>query len=86
MVYTDTFVSMGEEEEFDEKMKSFAGFQVNSKLLSHAKKGCYFMHCLPAHRGIEVTDEVIDSPYSLVYQQSKNRMVVSKGVFATLLS
>ena len=84
-VYSDTFVSMGEEDVFDEKMKHFAAFQVNKELFSHTKKDACFMHCLPAHRGIEVTDEIIDSENSLVYEQSKNRMVVSKGVFAKLL-
>ncbi|MBI4272441.1 ornithine carbamoyltransferase [Candidatus Uhrbacteria bacterium] len=85
VVYTDTFVSMGEEQEYEEKIKAFGGYQVNKKLFSRAKKGAIFMHCLPAHRGVEVTDEIIDSKMSLVYQQAKNRMVVSKGVFTTLL-
>lgn len=85
-VYADTFISMGEEDVFDEKMKHFSAYQVNKKLFSHAKKDAFFMHCLPAHRGIEVTDEVIDSKNSLVYDQSRNRMVVSKGVFAELLA
>lgn len=85
-VYADTFISMGEEDVFDEKMKHFSAYQVNKELFSHAKKDAFFMHCLPAHRGVEVTDEVIDSKNSLVYDQSKNRMVVSKGVFAKLLA
>lgn len=85
-VYTDTFVSMGEEHLFDEKIRHFQPYQVNGKLFSHAKNSAGFMHCLPAHRGIEVTDEVIDHKNSWVYQQAKNRMVVSKGVFATILS
>jgi len=82
IIYTDTFVSMGEEEEFEEKIKSFEGYQVNKKLLGDA----YFMHCLPAHRGVEASDEVMDSAKSLVYQQAKNRMVVAKGVFTKLLT
>jgi ornithine carbamoyltransferase len=85
-VYTDTFVSMGEEHLFDEKIRHFQQYQVNDKLFSHAKNSAGFMHCLPAHRGIEVTDEVIDHKNSWVYQQAKNRMVVSKGVFATILA
>ena len=85
-VYADTFVSMGEEDVFDEKMKYFSDYQVNKKLFSYADKDAVFMHCLPAHRGLEVTDEIIDSKNSLVYEQSKNRMVVSKGVFAKLLA
>ncbi len=86
VVYTDTFVSMGEESIFEEKIKEFAHYQVNSNLFSYANKNAIFMHCLPAHRNIEVTDEIIDSNNSMVYKQAKNRMVVSKGVFTKLLN
>ena len=86
VVYTDTFVSMGEEHLFEDKIRHFEPYQVNEKLFSSAKADAGFMHCLPAHRGIEVTDEVMDHPNSWVYQQAKNRKVVSKGVFAALLS
>ena len=85
-VYTDTFISMGEEHLYDEKIKHFQPYQVNEQLFSKARPGAGFMHCLPAHRGVEVTDEVIDHPNSWVYEQAKNRMIVSKGVFATLLA
>jgi len=85
-VYTDTFISMGEEHLYDEKIKHFKPYQVNEELFSHASPEAGFMHCLPAHRGVEVTDEVIDHENSWVYNQAENRMVVSKGVFATLLS
>lgn len=85
-VYTDTFISMGEEHLYDEKIKHFQPYQVNEKLFSQAKSTAGFMHCLPAHRGVEVTDGVIDHPNSWVYQQAKNRMIVSKGVFASLLA
>ncbi len=85
VVYTDTFISMGQEHLYEEKIRHFQPYQVNEKLFSHAKEDAGFMHCLPAHRGIEVTDEVIDHPNSWVYQQAKNRMIVSKGVFAALL-
>lgn len=85
-VYTDTFISMGEEHLYEEKIKHFEPYQVNGKLFSYAKPGAGFMHCLPAHRGVEVTDEVIDHKNSWVYRQAENRMVVSKGVFATLLA
>lgn len=85
-VYTDTFISMGQEHQYDEKIKHFKPYQVNEELFSKAKPTAGFMHCLPAHRGVEVTDDVIDHPNSWVYQQAKNRMIVSKGVFATLLS
>lgn len=86
VIYTDAFVSMGEEDILEEKLKHFEKYQVNEKLKKNAKNDVAFMHCLPAHRGIEVTDEVIDHPRSLVYKQSKNRMVVSKGVFAGLIA
>lgn len=85
-VYTDTFISMGEEHLYEEKIKHFEPYQVNGKLFSHAKPDAGFMHCLPAHRGVEVTDEVIDHRNSWVYLQARNRMTVSKGVFATLLA
>lgn len=85
VVYTDTFISMGEEHLYDDKLKAFELYQVNEKLFSQAKRDAGFMHCLPAHRGVEVTDEVIDHPNSWVYQQAKNRMIISKGVFALLL-
>lgn len=86
VVYTDTFISMGEEHLYDEKIKYFQPYQVNEKLFSQAKSSAGFMHCLPAHRGVEVTDNVIDHPNSWVYRQAKNRMIVSKGVFAMLLA
>lgn len=85
-VYTDTFISMGEEHLYDEKIKHFKPYQVNMELFSQTNPNGGFMHCLPAHRGVEVTDEVIDHERSWVYQQAENRMIVSKGVFAGLLS
>ncbi|MEX2573452.1 MAG: ornithine carbamoyltransferase [Balneolaceae bacterium] len=85
VIYTDTFVSMGEEDQMDEKIRHFERYQVNGAIQSEAKPGVGFMHCLPAHRGMEVTEEVIDHPDSWIYRQAKNRMVVSKGVFATLI-
>lgn len=86
VIYTDTFISMGEEHLYDEKIKHFQSYQINETLFLKAKNTTGFMHCLPAHRGVEVTDEVIDHKNSWVYEQAKNRMVVSKGVFASLLS
>jgi ornithine carbamoyltransferase len=86
VIYTDTFISMGEEHLYEDKMAHFKGYQVNEELFGAAKNTTGFMHCLPAHRGVEVTDGVIDHPNSWVYQQAKNRMIVSKGVFATLIS
>ena len=73
IIYTDVFVSMGEEEQTD-KMASFKGFQVNMELLENADEDWSFMHCLPAHRGEEVTNEVIDHDQSLVLDQAENRM------------
>ncbi len=86
VVYADTFISMGEESIFDEKIAHFSGYQVNSELFNLAKKDAIFMHCLPAHRNVEVTDEVMDSKNSIIYQQAKNRMVVSKGVFTKFIN
>ncbi|MEX2559624.1 MAG: ornithine carbamoyltransferase [Pirellulales bacterium] len=84
-VYTDVWASMGQESEAQARAKAFAGYQVNEELLSHAPKGVYFMHCLPAHRGQEVTDEVMDGPRSIVVQQAANRLHVQKGILAWLL-
>lgn len=86
IIYTDAFVSMGEEDILEKKLKHFEPYQVNEKLKAIAKPDASFMHCLPAHRGIEVTDDVLDHPSSLVYNQSKNRMIISKGVFAALIN
>jgi len=84
-VYTDVWASMGQESETAKRKKDFAAYQVNTKLMSHAPKDAYFMHCLPAHRGEEVTDEVIDSPQSVVVQQASNRLHVQKGILAWML-
>jgi ornithine carbamoyltransferase len=83
-VYTDTFISMWEERLYEEKSGYFSSYQVNKHLMSITGKESHFMHCLPAHRGEEVVDEVIDGKNSLVYRQARNRMVVSRGVFLTL--
>ncbi len=85
VIYTDTFVSMGEEDSYENKMKHFQSYQINQSLFDRAPKDARFMHCLPAHRGVEVTNEVIDSEYSMVYEQAENRMVVSKGLFTFLI-
>ncbi|MEM2192264.1 MAG: ornithine carbamoyltransferase, partial [Candidatus Hadarchaeales archaeon] len=84
VVYTDVFVSMGQEAEREVKMQAFAGFQVNSQLFSLAKKDAIFMHCLPAHRGEEVTADVIDGPNSVVFDQAENRLHGQKAVMAFL--
>ncbi|HEY2826301.1 MAG TPA: ornithine carbamoyltransferase [Pirellulales bacterium] len=84
-VYTDVWASMGQEAESSKRRKDFAAYQVNGALMKHAPEA-YFMHCMPAHRGEEVTDEVIDSPNSVVVQQAGNRMHVQKGILAWLLT
>jgi ornithine carbamoyltransferase len=85
VVYTDVWASMGQEEETEQRRSDFAPYQVNAELMSHVQKGALFMHCLPARRGEEVTDDVIDGPQSVVLQQAANRMHVQKGILAWLL-
>jgi ornithine carbamoyltransferase len=85
-VYTDVWASMGQESERDERRRDFAAYQVNGQLMADAPNDALFLHCLPAHRGEEVTDEVIDSPQSVVVAQAANRMHVQKGVLVWLLA
>ena len=85
VVYTDVHVSMGMERERKQRVKTFRGYQVNLRLLKHAKDDVIFMHCLPAHRGEEVTDEVIDGPCSVVFDQAENRLHAQKAVLVHLL-
>ncbi len=84
-IYTDVWASMGQEVENESRRREFAPFQVNAALIERALPNAIFMHCLPAHRGEEVTDEVIDGPRSVVFEQSANRMHVQKGVLAWML-
>jgi ornithine carbamoyltransferase len=84
-IYTDTWASMGQEQEKEKRGKIFAPFQVNKSLMAKAKEGVFFMHCLPAHRGEEVTDDVIDSSQSIVYDQAENRLHVQKVIMLSLL-
>lgn len=84
-VYTDVWASMGQEAEEAQRRRDFADYQVNGKLMTAAGPTARFMHCLPAKRGEEVTDEVMDSPYSIIVEQAANRMHVQKGVLAWLL-
>jgi ornithine carbamoyltransferase len=83
-VYTDSWTSMGFEAEEKVRRQVFKHYQVNRKLMEQAAPGAVFMHCLPAHRGAEVTDEVLDAPYSVVLQQSENRMYVQKAILHAL--
>ena len=85
VIYTDVWASMGQEEEEAERARIFAPFQVNAALMALAHKDCLFLHCLPAHRGLEVTDDIMDSPNSIVFDQAENRLHAQKAVLATLM-
>lgn len=85
IVYTDVWASMGQEAEAEERKKIFLPYQVNKGLMSKAKRDAIFMHCLPAHRGDEVTDEVIDSPQSVVFDEAENRLHAQKAIMYQLM-
>ena len=85
IVYTDVWTSMGQEAEAEERKKIFGRYQVNEKLMKLAPKSCRFMHCLPAKRGQEVTDDVIDGNQSIVFEQAQNRMHLAKGLLLWVL-
>jgi ornithine carbamoyltransferase len=85
-IYTDVWASMGQEREAAARDKTFRPYQVNGALMARATKDAVFMHCLPAHRGNEVTDEVMDSPASVVFEQSENRLHTQKALLALLAS
>jgi ornithine carbamoyltransferase len=86
VVYTDVWASMGQKDLAQQKAELLRKFQVNVKLLSHAKKDCLVMHCLPANRGEEITDEVMDGPNSIVFDQAENRLHIQKAIMVKLLS
>jgi ornithine carbamoyltransferase len=86
ILYTDVWVSMGDEEEYDQRLRDFKPYQINSKLLEQAKHDVMVLHCLPAHRGEEITAEVVDGPNSAVFDQAENRLHAQKALLRKLLS
>ncbi len=84
-IYTDVWTSMGKEHERKIRLKAFKGFQINTALLAKCKEDCLVMHCLPAHRQEEITDEVLDGPKAIVFKQAENRLYVQKAILIMLL-
>ena len=85
MIETDVWTSMGQEEESQKRLRDFAGWQVDGRVMSLAKKEAIFMHCLPAHRGEEVSAEVVDGPRSVIFDEAENRLHVQKAIMVTLM-
>ena len=85
VVYTDVWTSMGQEQEYERRRRAFQGFQLNAALLSRARPDAFVLHDLPAHRGEEITDEVIDGPQSAVFDQAENRLHTEKALLCWLL-
>nr|MBC8491168.1 ornithine carbamoyltransferase [Candidatus Neomarinimicrobiota bacterium] len=85
VIYTDVWASMGQEEEAEQRCQDFMPFQINSELMKHAKQESLVMHCLPAHRGDEITDDVIDGPNSIVFDEAENRMHIQKAIIVKLM-
>lgn len=84
VLYTDVWTSMGQEEEKQKRLNDFNGFQINNELLGHAKDDAIVMHCLPAHYGEEITEEVLDGPQSVIFDEAENRMHAQKAVMVML--
>ncbi len=85
VVYTDVWVSMGQEDEEEERKRVFSPYQINEALVARARRNALVMHCLPAHRGLEITDEVMDGPQSIVFDQAENRLHVQKAILELLM-
>jgi ornithine carbamoyltransferase len=85
IIYTDVWASMGQEEEREERLRVFQPYQVNARLVAQAGRSPLVMHCLPAHRGEEITDEVIEGPHSIVYTQAENRLHLQKAILLLLM-
>jgi len=85
VLYTDVWASMGEKERAEEKMRALKEFQLNGELLSLAREDCVVLHCLPAERGREITDEVMDGPRSAVFDEAENRLHAQKALLLKLL-
>ncbi len=85
VIYTDVWASMGQKEEAEMRRRDFAAFQVNAKLMAATGKKTYFMHCLPAERGVEVTDEVCDADYSIIFDEAENRMFAQNAIMVKLM-
>jgi ornithine carbamoyltransferase len=85
VIYTDVWASMGQKDQFDEKQRALQPFQVNQALVAKAEKDCIVMHCLPAERGHEITDEVMDGPHSVVFDQAENRLHMQKAIILKLI-
>ncbi|MGH7308127.1 MAG: ornithine carbamoyltransferase, partial [Candidatus Rokuibacteriota bacterium] len=85
VLYTDTWISMGQEAEREQRREVFSRYQVNDTLVGFAKPTALVMHCLPAHRGEEITDAVLDGPHSIVLDQAENRLHAQKAIILALL-
>jgi ornithine carbamoyltransferase len=86
VIYTDVWASMGREDEAEARRKIFKPYQINKPLVQHAKSSALIMHCLPAHRGEEITDDVVDGPNSIVFDEAENRLHIQKAIIVTLLN
>ncbi|SVD65290.1 uncharacterized protein METZ01_LOCUS418144, partial [marine metagenome] len=84
VIYTDVWASMGQKEEAEQRCRDFSAFQINGELMAATGKKSYFMHCLPAERGVEVTDEVCDANYSIIFDEAENRMFAQNAIMLKL--